>query len=247
MPNMLVQYDRYERHRAASLLLAETECHQVLDIGGVKGSLAPHLRGTTILALNVNCAGDVQYGGRAVPIADEAFDAVISLDTIEHIPRERRQEFMTECIRVSRNTVLIAAPLGTPGHSAYEAKLDVLHKEAYGQYHDMLHEHVLHGLPTTEDLRAWGRLFDQHGFSSQVWYAGNYEWQCRSMERSLRLVQWLGTVGKLVSLLNLVTSLAIWHRVTLSKQPTETSNRFYLSAERRPTESGCFRTRKSGS
>jgi len=233
MPSKFVQYDRYERHRAVSLLLPETEGRPVLDIGGVKGLLASHLSAATVSTLNVDRTGDVQYGGRAIPFVTQAFHAVVSLDTMEHMPREQRLEFLAECIRVSQQTVLIAAPLGTSGHAAYEAKLDALHKQAYGQYHQMLHEHILYGLPTIEDLNSWREFFDDRGFSSQVRYAGNYEWQCRNMERSLRLVQRLGTPGKFAALLNLVTSLAIWYPVVLSEQCTKSSNRFYLLAERR--------------
>lgn len=233
MPSKLMQYDQYERHQAVSLLLAQTDGCRVLDAGGIKGLLSAHLPGATVSALNVDSTGDTQYGGQVIPFAAQAFHIVVSLDTIEHMPGEQRLDFLAECIRVSRQTVLIASPLGTPAHAAYEATLDSLHNQVYGHYHQMLHEHVLYGLPTAEDLASWGRFFDEHGFSSRVRYAGDFVWQCRNMERSLRLVQRLGWLGRMAAFLNLATSMAVWHPIVLSDEATETSNRYYFLAERR--------------
>ena len=87
MPSKFVQYDLYERHGALSLPLTETDSRRVLDVGGVEGLLASHLSGATVSTLNVDRTGDVQYGGRAIPFVTQAFHAVVSLDTMEHIRR----------------------------------------------------------------------------------------------------------------------------------------------------------------
>ena len=226
-----VQYDAYERHKAAALLLGEGCDGLILDVGGVRGGLAHFLPYAKVLALNVDLNGDVMYGGKVFPFGANAFDAVVSLDTLEHIPSSRRGSFVEECIRVARCRILLAAPLATPGHEAYEARLDALHLEVHGHWNRMLHEHVLNGLPTEADLVRWSQILRERGFAVHLWYAGNYEWQCRNMERSLRLVHSLGTLGKVASLLNLVTSLAIWQPVVLSESADRTTNRFYLLAK----------------
>jgi hypothetical protein len=133
---------------------------------------------------------------------------------------------------VARRTLLIAAPLDSPGHSDYEARLDTLHWQVHGSYSRWLHEHVLYGLPTEAELKQWRQALGERGFSVQVRYAGDYQWQCRNAERSLLLVQRWGAFGRLASVLNLLTSLAIWHPVVLSERPTDTTNRFYLVATR---------------
>ena len=229
----LVQYDAYERHKAAAFLLGEACDGHILDVGGVRGGLAHFLPCAKVLTHNLDLNGDVMYGGKVFPFGANAFNAVVSLDTLEHIPSSRRGRFVEECIRVAQCRILVAAPLATPGHEAYEARLDALHMEVHGRWNRSLHEHVLNGLPTEADLVRWSQILRERGFAVHLWYAGNYEWQCRNMERSLRLVQRLGTPGKFASLLNLVTSLAIWHPIVLSEQSTESSNRFYFLAERR--------------
>jgi hypothetical protein len=232
MLGRFAQYDSYERHRAVALLLGEGYCDWMLDVGGMRGVLARYLPAAKVVALNVDKAGDVHYEGRTIPFRRDAFHSVVSLDTVEHVPAELRDSFLDECIRVARRVVLIAAPLGTPGHSAYEARLDVLYREVHGSYNCWLHEHVLHGLPTGLDLGRWQRSFGERGFSVQLRYAGDYEWQCRNMERSLWLIRRLAALGKLAGLLNLLGSLAIWRHVVLSEHPHATTNRFYLFAHR---------------
>ena len=98
------------------------------------------------------------YDGDDLPFDDCSFDVVVSLDTLEHVPPGSRVHFMAECERVARRTLLVAAPYGTPGHSAYEAKLDDLYRDVYGDHHRWLHEHVLNGLPCEADLVQYRQL-----------------------------------------------------------------------------------------
>ena len=184
-----------------------------------------------VLTLNLDLNGDVMYGGKVFPFGANAFDTVVSLDTLEHIPSPRRGRFVEECIRVAQCRILVAAPLATPGHEAYEARLDALHMEVHGRWDRMLHEHVLNGLPTEGDLGRWRQILRERGFAAHLLYAGNYEWQCRTMERSLLLARDWWVVGKVANLVNLAGSLAIWQPVVLSESPDRTTNRFYLLAK----------------
>jgi SAM-dependent methyltransferase len=45
--------------------------------------------------------------GTALPFENNKFDAVISIDTLEHIPKSERHKFVDELKRVSNNTVLL--------------------------------------------------------------------------------------------------------------------------------------------
>lgn len=233
MVSLLTHYDRYERHKTVELLLEKARGWSVLDLGGLSGFLADYVPDARVLALNVDETGDVRYTGARIPFRTAAFDAVASLDTFEHLPRALREPMLKECVRVSRRALLIAAPYGSPGHIAYEAKLDELHRELRGTYHRWLHEHVVRGLPTESDLEAWRGLLTQLGFSVQIWYAGDYRWQCGELEwiltqcgRHPALCEWVTRVSNF-------RSMALWHRIALKQTPDPNTNRFYLRATRK--------------
>jgi hypothetical protein len=238
MFSRLVHYDSYERHKAVDILLGKASCNLILDVGGLAGSLANFVR-AQVIALNVDTSGDVEYGGKSLPFGSRTFDAVVSLDTLEHLPQEFRKRFVVECTRVARRFVLIAAPLGTSAHLAYEDRLDRLYYEVCGTFNRWLHEHVIYGLPTEVELIELKQSVSDQGFSVKMLYAGDYEWQCRNFERSLLLRQSCRPLRKLSGLFNLVISLAPWRKITFSENPYDVANRFYLLGQRIQTD--CIR------
>jgi SAM-dependent methyltransferase len=49
----------------------------------------------------------VAIHGDSLPFEDNAFDMVISLDTLEHIPKDKRQKFLAEIKRIAKKTILL--------------------------------------------------------------------------------------------------------------------------------------------
>jgi SAM-dependent methyltransferase len=225
-------YDMYERHRAVGTLLGAGLRGTVLDVGGIRGSLSRFMPHAEVLALNVDGTGDRQYDGGAIPFADGAFDTVVSLDTLEHVPPAARAAFLGECMRVARRMLLVAAPYGSPGHGDYEARLDELYRTVHGDYHRWLHEHVVNGLPTEENLEDYRRLLVREGFTATTFYCGDYGWQCRGLQRSLTLHRSLGPLRRLSAGYDLLMLAAPWPVPTFEQQPAATTNRFYLRGER---------------
>jgi SAM-dependent methyltransferase len=225
-------YDSYERHQAVSTLLGRKFSGAVLDVGGLSGGLRRFLPNAQVVALNLDGTGDVAYGGETIPFSDGAFDVVVSLDTLEHVPWDARTGLLSECIRVAGRALLVAAPYGTPGHSAYEAKLDRLYRDVHGDFHQWLHEHVIRGLPNDEEIAGLCQMLMGRGFSVRVYYSGDYEWQCRNFERSLNLAQRLGPFHRLRGLFDLLTIAVSSPVPTLAETASETTNRFYLFGER---------------
>jgi SAM-dependent methyltransferase len=224
-------YDMYERHQAVRTLLGAQEGAAVLDVGGIAGGLSAFLPRAQVLALNIDDTGDICYDGATIPYDDGAFDTVVSLDTLEHVPPTARARFVGECLRVARRTLLIAAPYASGGHEAYEAKLDELYRAVHGDYHRWLHEHVVNGLPREEDLGAYRSAFAAAGFGTTTYYCGDYTWQCRNLERSLTLqrrLQGLGPLRKAANAYDLLTLAAPWPTPDFAPDPTPTTNRFYL-------------------
>lgn len=224
MLKQLMPYDLYERHRVVGRLLRERGVKTVLDVGGNLGVLQQFLD-ADIVALNVGENADLYYDGRTIPFEAARFDAVVSLDTLEHIPAPERPGFLQECVRVTRRHLVIAAPYGSDEHRAYEQKLDALYTRTFGAIHTYLNEHVRYGIPNQQDLHDLIAPLPLKNVT--LYFAGNFVWQCRNLERLItrqgdpwikRCVDW--------------NSKALFHPIRLATQPDDRANRFYLYAEK---------------
>jgi SAM-dependent methyltransferase len=149
---MREDHDTWQRHAIVARLLGR-DATRVLDAGGVPGRLGAHLRGAEVVTANPTPPADVVYDGARLPFADGAFDAVTSLDVLEHIPRAERPAHVAEVVRAARARVVLCCPLGTPEHVAAERQVAEWYAELAGERHPFLDEHVAHGLPTEPELR----------------------------------------------------------------------------------------------
>lgn len=223
----LLTYDFYERHYVVARLIA-AHAHPgtiVLDVGGRLGALA-QFTVCRVFSLNVDGSGDVQYAGGAIPFADRACDVVTAIDTLEHLPRERRGDFVRECLRVSRVAVVLAAPFASPGHAEAEARLSALFERITGGLHPYLSEHVRYGLPSLEEIQGW---IEQSGIERyRMLFAGDYRREARFFEAALRWRSQKGLVGRLRALVWHLRSRAVCNRLRLSNHPLPYTNRFYL-------------------
>lgn len=88
-------------------------------------------------------------------ITDNAYQAVVSIDSLEHIPNTGKEAFVRECVRVARDLVIIGAPFNEPGVTEAEHHMNAFHNTLFGTDHRWLKEHFEMGLPETrwmEDL-----------------------------------------------------------------------------------------------
>jgi hypothetical protein len=153
--------DTAERHRIVASLASSPRT--VLDVGGVRGQLAPFLPGAEITAVNVSGDGNVTFDGVTLPFPDGSFEAVTSLDVLEHIAPAQRPRHLDECLRVASRVVVLCCPAGTPEHVAAERELADWYAGVFGSRHPFLEEHLAIGLPSPAELaelaaRAGGRL-----------------------------------------------------------------------------------------
>jgi SAM-dependent methyltransferase len=90
-----------------------------------------------------------------LPLPGDSFDAVISLDTIEHLRRDEREPAIAEMLRVLRpgGCLAVGAPTGATGARG-DSWLQRSLRRRHGHGDPWIAEHQEFGLPTTEDLEA---------------------------------------------------------------------------------------------
>ncbi len=89
----------------------------------------------------------IQATGLALPFADESFDLVCSLDTLEHLPGEDRPAFLAELLRVTRDGLYVAFPFDSPSNRWAESMLVEYTSVLLNEPVPALLEHRQFGLP----------------------------------------------------------------------------------------------------
>lgn len=177
-------FDRYSRYgavvRAVRASLGSGRW-RVLDVGDGSGYLSAFDRDLEAVAVDLRPADDPLPGvarvagdGTRLPWADATFDAVVSSDTLEHVPPDARAAFLAELARVSRDLVVVAAPFDTPGVAGAEELVRRFVLLATSRPQEQLEEHREHGLP---DLAATREALG--GGGAEVVEAGNgnlFDW-----------------------------------------------------------------------
>ena len=227
-------YDVYERHTVVRDLLAGVlgpdAAATVLDVGGRRGLLAAYVP-YAVTAVNPDGTGDQTIDGAALPYAAASFDAVVTIDTLEHVPPAQRAAFLRMCYGVARRVLVVAAPFGSAEHSARERELNVQYAAVFGAPHPYLAEHVANGLPTLDDLHA-----AVDGLQPAAWrlaFAGDYRWQAAVFERAMAAARRPRWQAAALNLYNQAISRALFHPVALRDTPDAWANRFYLVLEKR--------------
>ncbi len=159
----------------------------MLDLGGGPGSLQAFLPDAEVVSTDIVVPGEwhetapdlVVADGAALPFGDDTFDAVVSLDTLEHVPPASRTPFLQEVGRVAGRFALVVCPFGTPGVADADTALRAYVANRFAP--DLptiaiLDEHLGYGHP---DLAASVDLLAAHGPTALLpsgrldrWYAG---------------------------------------------------------------------------
>jgi len=223
LPLWLLPQDTYERHWVVARRLRAARVKSVLDVGG-EDVLRRFLRGIECVSVNLNARADVTYDGVALPFGDSSFEAVVALDTLEHIPPSQRGHFAAELLRVARELVVVATPWGTPTHSELEQRCLQAYRQTHGRDHEYLREHVEYGLPTWEELTLLFAAYDV-----EMAFCGD------SRERAQRFLANLrrgpkrrGVRRLLASLCGILINASWGRRPALDTTPHEWSNRAYV-------------------
>lgn len=225
----LMPYDVYERHHVVSQLLedalGQTQHARILDVGG-RVELLEQFLPYDIVSVNPDGTGHLFASGTALPFASSSFDAVVSIDTLEHLPPNLRLPLLQECVRVCKQVVIIAAPFGSAEHIAHEKELDAYYRVVNGRSHQYLSEHIQHGLPTETDLNRFAQALQPT--VSNFYYAGDFIWQGETFKRAIKARQQPIWQSKITNLYNRFSSMALFHSIDLANKANTQTNRFYL-------------------
>lgn len=138
---------------------------KILDIGGYGGKsreFFPEDDVTVLDLYDVEEAGYIKGDALDLPFGDDAFDITLSFDVLEHIPADKRQQFITESLRVSKDLSIIAAPFYSKKAVQTEFALNHYYKNLTGTPHQWLQEHIDYGLPKSEDIEQYLTENDVH-------------------------------------------------------------------------------------
>jgi hypothetical protein len=144
--------DTWLRHEVVASLLQDID-GQVLDVGGLPGRLGGRLDGRVTTA-NIEPPADVIFDGKRLPFADSSFEAVTSIQVLEHLPRAARAAHLAELLRVASRRVVACCPLALSSSPAFERDLAQWFAQVTRTSHRYLEQHAANGLPTKSELLA---------------------------------------------------------------------------------------------
>ncbi len=89
-----------------------------------------------------------------LPLPDRSQDAVVCTDVMEHLPRDRRAEALSELLRVSSRLVWVSFPCG-PDAVAADARIAGIARRMGREEPGWLVDHQEHGLPQPGEALGW--------------------------------------------------------------------------------------------
>jgi hypothetical protein len=90
--------------------------------------------------------------GAALPFRAGAFETVVSVDVLEHVPAGERSRFLEELLRVAARRLILVFPSGERA-AAQDRSLAERYRRIHGRLDQSLAEHLQHGLPDADAVR----------------------------------------------------------------------------------------------
>ncbi|MFA6002359.1 MAG: class I SAM-dependent methyltransferase [Thermoleophilia bacterium] len=147
---------------------------KVLEVGSGDLGITPYSHDFELTGLDrsferENPAMDQVVGTAArLPFEDHSFDAVISVDSLEHIPPDSRESVLSEMLRTASGMVVIAVPSGA-GAEAQDRILDERYSRVRGEDYPFFRDHLENGLPGSEDVQMMiNKLLRRLGRSGRI-------------------------------------------------------------------------------
>jgi ubiquinone/menaquinone biosynthesis C-methylase UbiE len=111
--------------------------------------------------------------GCKLPFKDKTFDVVVSVDTLEHIPKYNRQNFFDEVKRVGKKRLIITCPLQSDDGLFQGKKYDAIFQYFYECKHGVKEpntaQHIASSHPTVEEITQLPNPIIQGYKNCNVW------------------------------------------------------------------------------
>ncbi|MCD6385470.1 class I SAM-dependent methyltransferase [Candidatus Sumerlaeota bacterium] len=152
-----LDFDVYQRFKGICEVIKQirvSESGLILDVGGYPGTFAEMIPSYRVITLDTEHCPRKDYvmgSGEALPFGENTFDAVVCSDTLEHIPPERRKDFLTELVWVSKDWIIIGSPFDFRYVRSAEQMLNELHRFIKRTDNPWLNEHIQYGLPNLQE------------------------------------------------------------------------------------------------
>lgn len=164
-----IPFDQYQRYRVlkdiAEIIKNQTGNRdlKILDVGGHSTTMEgkPWLPIKEFLPEDKTSVVDIPVcdipayirgSGDKLPFKKDSFDIVTCQDVLEHIPAEKREEFIQNLIETGKDYIIIGCPFYSENSALSEKIFFEYIKNKIGGEHHHLKEHITNGLPKIEDI-----------------------------------------------------------------------------------------------
>jgi len=161
-------------------LAKKSEKITILDVGGSSNYMEQQLNesglGFDLTVIDVLPkpkglkAKYIKADATKMPFPDGHFDFVITTDVLEHIPQNKKDAFVTECLRVAKKNCIIAGPFETEGVTKAEELTNDLNIMLFGSGQNWLEEHFENGKPILKQVQ---KIIENKGYDYVVFGSQN--------------------------------------------------------------------------
>lgn len=163
-------FDQYQRYNNIRKIINEMRCgdesFRILEVGANEHrNLENFLPLDKITYLDIQLPEELQHDPSYIlgdatnmDFPDDEYDVIVALDVFEHIPVEKRNQFIDELYRVSSQVCIITAPFHSQQSIDAESRVNSVYKSLFKKNFIWLEEHMDNGLPNKDSLKEYLEL-----------------------------------------------------------------------------------------